>query len=95
MGIGRGNMHLDKIGGMTLEEYKALEIELHTELMKICRKYINELSIISLTGILDIVKQETAELERATSKRIEDEESEAELEEEADTVFSIGERMDR
>ena len=95
MGIGRGNMHLDKIGGMTLEEYKALEIELHTELMKICRKYINELSIISLTGVLDIVKQETAELERATSKRIEDEESEAELEEEADTVFSIGERMDR
>jgi len=53
---------------MTLEEYRALEVALHRELMNTCRKYIGDLGIVSIMGILDIVKQETIELERATSK---------------------------
>jgi hypothetical protein len=54
--------------GITLEEYRALEVDLHRDLMKVCRKYINELGIVSIMGILDIVKQESMELEKATSK---------------------------
>ena len=60
--------------GMTLEEYRALEVELHRDLMKVCRKYINELGIVSIMGILDIVKQESMELEKATSKIMKGEE---------------------
>jgi hypothetical protein len=60
--------------GMTLEEYRALEVELHRDLMKICRKYINELGIVSIMGIIDIVKQEAMELEKATSKIMKGEE---------------------
>jgi len=56
-----------------INDYRALEIEFHTELMKICRRYINELGIVSIIGILDIVKQETIELEGATRKNIEHE----------------------
>lgn len=59
-----------------IEDYRALEIEFHTELMKICRRYINELGIVSIIGILDIVKQETIDLESATRKNIEHEEIE-------------------
>jgi len=60
--------------GITLEEYRALEVELHRDLMKVCRKYINELGIVSIMGILDIVKQESVELEKATSKIMKGEE---------------------
>jgi len=62
---------------MTLLEYRATEIKLHSELMKICRNYINELGIVSIIGIMDIVKQETIELEGATRRNIKDEEPEA------------------
>jgi len=55
---------------ITLEKYRALELQMHRELMDVCRKYINELGIVSIMGILDIVKQETVELERATTKVI-------------------------
>ena len=37
--------------------------------MKICRNYITELGIISIMGILDLVKQETIELERTSGSR--------------------------
>lgn len=63
---------------MTLLEYRAAEIKLHSEMMKICRNYINELGIVSIIGILDIVKQETIELEGATRRNIKDEEPEPE-----------------
>jgi len=63
---------------MTLLEYRAAEIKLHSELMMICRNYINELGIVSIMGILDIVKQETIELERATRRNVKDEEPEPE-----------------
>ncbi len=61
---------------ITLEKYRALELQMHRELMGVCRKYITELGIVSIMGILDIVKQETVELERAASKVIKSEELE-------------------
>ena len=64
---------------MTLLEYRATEIKLHSELMKICRNYINELGIVSIIGILDIVKRETVELEGATRRNIKDEEPEPDI----------------
>lgn len=76
----------------TLEEYRALETELHRELMKICREYINDLGIVSVMGILDIVKQEAIELEKATRKIMKSEETEIEYktedkEEDADFFY--------
>lgn len=50
----------------TLEEYRNYEIQLHHELMNCCRKYISKVTIVSILGILDIVKQEAIELEQAT-----------------------------
>lgn len=73
---------------ITLEKYRALEVEFHIELMKICRKYINELGIVSILGILNVVKQETIELERATKRDIKDEEPEIETKEKPDADFS-------
>ena len=39
----------------TLEEYKALESEFYRNLMGVCRRYVSQLSVVSLNGILDIV----------------------------------------
>lgn len=50
----------------TLEEYRNYEIQLHHDLMNSCRKYIGRVSIVSILGILDIVKEEAIELEQAT-----------------------------
>jgi len=61
---------------ITLEKYRSLELQMHRDLMDVCRRYISELGIVSIMGILDIVKQETIELERATSKVIKNEELE-------------------
>lgn len=60
--------------GKTLEEYRQLEMQLHLELINSCRKYISELGIVSIMGILDVVKQEAIELERATKKTFKREE---------------------
>jgi hypothetical protein len=59
-------MFTDMDDDVNLNDYKRLEIELHGELMKTCRRYSNRLGIISVLGILDIVRQETIELEKAT-----------------------------
>jgi hypothetical protein len=53
--------------------YKDYEIQLHRELMNISRKYLNNLSIVTIIGTLDYVKQELVELERATKKTLHDE----------------------
>lgn len=87
-------MDMSGIDNRTLKEYRALETELHRELMKICREYINDLGIVSILGILDIVKQETIELEKATRKIMKSEETETEDKEE-DTDFSYKEQMER
>jgi len=54
----------------SLEEYRNAEAELHTELINISRKYLPKLGIVSLMGVLDVVKQEVRELERVTRKNI-------------------------
>jgi len=87
-------MDMSGIDDRTLKEYRALETELHRELMKICREYINDLGIVSIMGILDIVKQEAIELERATRKIMKSEETETENKEE-DADFSHREQMER
>lgn len=66
----------------TLKEYRELEMQLHIDLMGICRKYISRLGIVSIMGIFDIVKQEAMELERATREDIKDEEEKAKKREE-------------
>jgi len=81
-------MHTDRFSDMSLEEYRTLEVQLHTELMKICRRYINEIGIVSIMGIIDIVKQETIELERATKSHIVAELPAEEKSEKFDAVFS-------
>ena len=47
-----------------LREYKNIETRLYGELMKICRRYTNDLSLISILGILDIVSQEIKDLDK-------------------------------
>ena len=54
----------------TSEEYKNYEMELHREIMSSCRKYIKKISIFSILGILDYIKQEAVELENATSQNL-------------------------
>ena len=68
----------------TLEEYRMLENQLHHELMNACRKYISELGIVSIMGILDVVKQETIELERATKRTFKNEEFKIDKKEKTD-----------
>ena len=53
---------------LSLEDYKTLEARLYGELTKSCHKYSSELSIISVLGILEIVKQEIRDLDK-TSRR--------------------------
>lgn len=57
------------------DEYKNYEMELHREIMNCCRKYIKKISIFSILGILDYVKQEAVELESATSHDLDKEPS--------------------
>jgi hypothetical protein len=64
------DMGLDEKEAMTLEKLKALEIDLHSELMKSCRKYINKIGIVTIIGVLDIVKQEVIELDKAMKTNI-------------------------
>jgi hypothetical protein len=52
----------------TLKEYREYKTQFHGELMDLCREYLNKLSIVSVVGIIEIVKQETMELEQATRR---------------------------
>jgi hypothetical protein len=49
---------------LQLDEYKSMETRLYGELIKFCRSYSNKLSIISIVGILDLVKQELIDLDK-------------------------------
>ena len=55
-------------GDRPLREHKELEAILHRELMNYLRKHLNRLGIVSVIGIMDIVKQEIIELEKATKR---------------------------
>ncbi len=57
---------------MELDEYKAMETKLYGELVKSCQSYSTKLSIISIVGILDIVKQEIKDLEKEKFKFMQD-----------------------
>jgi hypothetical protein len=60
----------------TLKEYREYKTKFHGEMMDICREYLNKLSIVSILGILEIVKQEIMELEQATKTELNSEKSE-------------------
>jgi len=49
---------------------RELENSLHRELNNICREYCKKLGFISVLGVLEVVKQETIELERVTKQDI-------------------------
>ena len=53
---------------MQLDEYKSMETRLYGELVKSCQSYSTKLSIISIVGILDLVKQEIKDLEKEKFK---------------------------
>jgi len=69
-------METDKTNVMDspkLLEYKAMETRLYGELIKACRRYHRKLSIISIVGILDLVKQEMKDLDKSDFKILEEE----------------------
>ena len=51
-----------------LIEYKAMETRLYGELMKSCRFYQNKLTLISILGILELVRQDIRELDKTNIK---------------------------
>ena len=51
---------------LDLKEYKTIETRLYGELMKTCRRYSSDLNLISILGILDIVKQEIKDLDKTS-----------------------------
>ena len=53
---------------LQLDEYKSMETKLYWELVKSCQSYSVELSIISIIGILDLVKQEIKDLDKEKFK---------------------------
>ncbi len=52
----------------SLQEYKTIETHLYGEIMKNCRSYSGRLNIISILGVLDLVKQEIKDLEKTNRK---------------------------
>jgi len=80
-------MTQSETGYDTLEEYKAAEFEFHSDLMNVCRKYIHKIGIASIMGIIDIVKNETIDLEGVTRPAVEHEKPETEMTETADNSF--------
>ncbi len=58
------NEEIRVVEKLQLDEYKSMETRLYGELIKSCRRYSNKLSIISIVGILDLVKQELMDLDK-------------------------------
>jgi len=55
------------------EEYKTLETRLYGELIRSCQRYGTKLRIISILGILDLVKQGIIDFEKEKMKFMDDE----------------------
>ena len=53
-----------------INEYRQYEKNLRLELMGVCRRYITRISITSIMGELDLVKQEALELEKVTKSDV-------------------------
>ena len=66
------NKEASVVEKMQLDEYKSMETKLYGELVKSCQSYSTKLSIISVVGILDIVKQEIKDLEKEKFKFMQD-----------------------
>ena len=67
---------------LELDEYKTIETRLYGDLMKTCRRYSRDLNLISILGILEIVKQEMKDLDKIGRSTIKDGISEEGLSEE-------------
>lgn len=61
---------------LELDEYKSMETKLYGEILKSCRSYSINLSIISVVGILDLVKQEIKDLDKEKFKFLQETQSE-------------------
>ena len=53
---------------LKLSEYKTIETRLYGELSKLCRRYNDQLSIISVIGILGLISQEMKDLDKTDFK---------------------------
>ena len=49
---------------MSEDEYRTLETRLYGEILKSCRRYSHQLNMISILGILEMVKYEMKDLEK-------------------------------
>jgi hypothetical protein len=63
---------IDSCQKMQLDEYKFMETRLFGEVLKSCQSYTNKISIISILGILELVKQEIKDLDKQTQQFIKD-----------------------
>lgn len=54
-----------------LDEYRQHEKNLRLELMNVCKRYMQKISIVSIMGVIDLVKQDTLELEKVTKTDVE------------------------
>ncbi|MFO7677923.1 MAG: hypothetical protein R6V50_06050 [Thermoplasmatota archaeon] len=66
------NDEINSYQSINLDEYKRMETRLFGELMKSCQRYTNDISIISIVGILDLVKQEIKDLDKETQRFMKD-----------------------
>jgi len=64
----------------TLKHYRAVEARLYGDVMKVCRSYGSHLSLISILGILDIVKDELKDLDQRGRRLMRQESPETESE---------------
>jgi hypothetical protein len=82
-------MYSDNVDDITLSEYRQLEMQLHLELMNTCRKFISKIGIVSIMGILDIVKQEAMELEKAMRESVKREEFDVDNNQKLENYFNL------
>jgi hypothetical protein len=54
-----------------IDEYRQHEKNLRLELMNVCKRYMQKISIVSIMGVIDLVKQDTLELEKVTKTDVE------------------------
>ena len=66
------NKEVSVVEKMQLDEYKSMETKLYGEIVKSCRSYSTKLSIISIVGILDLIKQEIKDLDKEKFKFMQD-----------------------
>lgn len=66
------NNEIDSCQKMQLDEYKFMETRLFGEILKSCQSYTNKISIISIFGILELVKQELKDLDKQNQQFIKD-----------------------